>query len=219
MRKQTKGAIMRNILRGMNTQQSSLSRYILVVLCAAVVFTTLVLVILNTWMKTERLTGVPAIDQVLNGQSYEDGYKDGFLAAREKFTKSPPLPQNVEIKMVSGEIKTIGQDGLTMLVTSLDTDPLVDGVSDTRTVAITKDTKIIKRVMLTPEEMNKRTQAWAAEGAKKGTPPPAPFTDMAIKLSDLKVGMQISVTSDESLRLLESFTATTIVINQAAEVK
>ncbi len=199
----------------MNIQQGSLSRYILVVLCIAVVFTTLVLIALNSWVKNRELSGIPAIDQVLSGQTYEDGYKAGFMAAREKFSIKPPMPANIEVKMVNGEIQALSNDSMEVLVTSLDTDPTVDGVSDTRTVAIDKNTKIEKRINLQPEEINKRMADWSQDGAKKGEIPPLPYTLVPVKLSDLKVGMEITISSDESLRLAESFLAKSIMVNEA----
>lgn len=195
----------------MTNLKGSTSRYVLVALCVVVVLTTLALVIMNYWTKN---SGMPALDQVLSGQTYEDGYKAGFLAAREKFSKTPVLPQGMEVKSVFGEVKTVNKDSLTVLVTSLDTDPMVDGVSDTRTVNINKDTKIFKQISLSVDEFRNKMDAW--NQSDKSQPMPQPFKEVAMSLSDLKAGTKVTITSNEDVRLKDGFLATAISTTEAA---
>ena len=116
-------------------QPRSYSRYVLVALCIAVVFTALVLVALNAWMKQ------PGENMVFKGSGYTDGYRDGFNAAREKMKIVAGSDILEDATSSNGEVISVSSDRLVVKQTSLDTDPVVDGVDNERTVTLAKDAK------------------------------------------------------------------------------
>lgn len=198
-------------------KQISLSRYILVILCSSIVFTALVLVVLNSWMQNQRLATLGSgigIDQIFGSQSFENGYKAGYLAAREKYTKIAPLPAGTVVTALSGTVKSVSDKQIVVTATNLDTDPYVDGVSNDRTVLITASTTVMQRVFLSPEEQAKQMDRWSRSADKNKTSAPAPYTEKKLNLSDLKPGQTVAVMADEDIRLKESFTATQVVLTQ-----
>ncbi len=203
----------------MNNDKVSLSRYILVILCISIVFTALVLIILNSWVQNKRLSagslGIPAIDQVLFGQSFEDGYKAGYQAARSKYQRMAPMPEGVITQNLNGHIQSIGSEQLVVLADNLDVDEIVDGVSNKRTVVITTTTKIFFRQGLPPEEHMRQIEDWNKN--RSSDLPPIPYTEKLISLKDLSEGQTVSVTAAEDIRLLSSFNATEIVLYNAYE--
>lgn len=203
----------------MNNDKVSLSRYILVILCVSIVFTALVLIILNSWVQNKRLSqgtsGIPAIDQVLFGQSFEDGYKAGYLAARSKYQRIAPLPEGMTIMGLSGTVESINDKQLLVLAENLDVDEIVDGVSLKRTVMVNEQTKFLLRTPLSPEEQSKQIEAWSRNTGD--VPPPLPYTEKIISIKDIKVGQGVSITADEDIKLKESFTATEVILYQQPE--
>lgn len=206
-----------NGLSNMN-KQISLSRYILVILCASIVFTALVLVILNSWMQNQRLAslglGSTGVDQIFGSQSFENGYKSGYLAAREKYTMIAPLPAGAVVMALSGTISSVNDKQIVVTATNLDTDSYVDGVSNDRTVLITASTTIMQRIFLSPEEQAKQIDKWSKTADRSKTSPPAPYTENKLSLSDLKAGQTVAVIADEDIRLKESFNATQVILTQ-----
>lgn len=203
----------------MNNDKVSLSRYILVILCVSIVFTALVLIILNSWVQNKRLSdgglGIPAIDQVLFGQSFEDGYKAGYLAARSKYQTMVPMPEGAAIQNLNGQIQSIGSDQLVVMADNLDVDEIVDGVSSKRTVLIASTTKILFRQGLPPEEHMRQIEEWNKN--RTTDLPPISYIEKSLALKDLSEGQAVSVTAAEDIRLLTSFYATEIVLYKAPE--
>jgi len=196
----------------MNTQ-GSLARYILVVLCISIVFTTLVLIALNAWTTNNKLSlmslNTQSTEQPVGGRSYEDGYRAGYNAAREKLKNKPPIigPSFY----ITGQIVSIGNNLLTVKETNLDTDEIVDGVSDIRTVNITTSTKIVLRQQIDQKTFQSQMNDW--QKSSHNTPPPLPFTEKNIAFSDLKVDHQVSVRANEDIRLADKFDALQVVVN------
>ncbi len=197
---------------------TSLSRYILVILCSSVVFTALVLVILNSWMQNKRLAslglGGTGVDQIFGSQSFENGYKAGYQAAREKFAAVAPLPAGIAITAISGTIKSINGQQIVVTATNLDTDPYIDGVSNDRTIIVTASTTLMQRTFLSAEEQARQMDRWTKSADRDKTAPPSPFTEKPLKLSDLKVGQTVAVMANEDIRLKESFNATQVILDQ-----
>lgn len=205
----------------MNNDKVSLSRYILVILCVSIVFTALILIILNSWVQNKRLSsgggsGIPAIDQVLFGQSFEDGYKAGYLSARSKYQRMAPLPEGMQIMGLSGLVESVNDKQLVVMAENLDVDEIVDGVSLKRTAMVNEQTKFFLRTPLPLEEQSKQIEAWSRQSGD--IPPPLPYTEKNITIKDIKAGQNISITADEDIRLKVSFTAKEVILYQQPEI-
>jgi len=201
---------------------SSLSRYILVILCVAIVFTALILIVLNSIVQNKRLSGlksgIPAIDQIMVGQTFEDGYKEGYKVARDKCRFSMVTPPGSPIFNMDGTIRSVSADKIQFTAKNIDTDELVDGISNSRTIMMTTSTVISVRTYLTMEEQTKAFEA-AAKSTDKNKTMPMPYTEKVIKISDLKAGQEIIVIANEDVRLKEEFAAVQVIVNIMPEVK
>jgi hypothetical protein len=191
---------------------ASLSRYILVILCVSIVFTALVLIILNSWMQNKQLAGLSGVGGMLTGQTYENGFKEGYLAAREKYQTIQPLPEGASVASFSGNIESLSDSSINVRATNLDTNEIVDGVSDVRNVMIDENTKIFSRTLLPQEEQDRLYAAWQKSGAAQGNPPPKAYKETEIKLSDLQNGQTVMVTANDDIRLQNSFVASEVVL-------
>lgn len=195
--------------------QVSLSRYILVILCVSIVFTALTLIVLNSWVQNKRLSdltsNVPGLNQ-LTGKTFEDGYKAGYLAAKEKYRSVPPTPEGVAVLSLMGTINSVDGQQLSVTATSLDTDPTVDGVPNERTIVVSTSTSIVLRTNLSAQDFTKKMEEWNKSEDKTKVTPPTPYTEKSLSISDLKPGQTISVTSNEDLRLLTTIKAKQIVL-------
>lgn len=195
---------------------SSLSRYILVILCVAIVFTALVLIVLNSIVQNKRLSGlksgIPAIDQIMTGQSYEDGYRAGYKAAREKGGFSMPTPTGAPVLSLSGTIESVSADKVVFKVLSMDTDEFVDGVSSSRTALIATSTQILVRKYLNQVELAKQMEQTAKN---KGLP--IPYTEKTGTTTDLRPGQDIAVMAKEDIGLKDEFTVTQIIVTTMPE--
>jgi len=189
--------------------EKSLSRYILVGLSVSVVLTALVIVALNAYVTNRRLSGdgETFIGSALSSFSYNKGYKDGYEAARAKYSITP-----VEITQLNGTLIEIKDQKLTVQAENLDTDEFIDGVSNLRTVMISTSTKILSRTPISTEELDKRLAAWRRSGQQDTTPPPSAYDDEEIDFEDLNAGQMVAITAGEDIRLASSFTATEIIV-------
>jgi hypothetical protein len=192
---------------------ASLSRYILVILCVSIAFTALVLIALNSLMQNRKLSGASSgiVDQIFSNQAYENGYKAGYLAARDKFSKVAPLPEGAIVTSITGKVDSVDAKGVKLTVTNLDTDEYVDGVSNQRLALVTASTTIVTRSFLSAEEQAKQLERWSESGSKKA--PPVPYTEKAINLSGIKPGDNVIAVANEDVRLKDSFNATQLIVN------
>ena len=197
--------------------QVSLSRYILVILCVSIVFTALTLIVLNSWVQNKRLatltSGVPG----LTGKTFEDGYKTGYLAAKDKYRIIPQRPEGTPVMELSGTINSINNQQFVVTATNLDTDPTVDGVPNERTILIATSTSIVIRTNLTAEEFSKKMDEWSKSPDRLKSAPPAPYTEKTVAISSLQPGQTVSITSGEDLRLLTTIKAKQVVLTEAAK--
>ncbi|MBI4139020.1 hypothetical protein HY479_02610 [Candidatus Uhrbacteria bacterium] len=182
----------------------SYSRYLLTVLCVAVVITTLVLVGLNAW-----LTQPSGLS--LNGLGFnpdaerQAGYKEGYNAARDRLSTAGLCALPVESTVLTGSVMAVEQGLVIVVQESLDTDPLADGVPDERVVRIGPETKIFIQKEASPDEL-------AAASATPDTAP-IPVGRTAAKWTDIPTeGGRVRVSANEDIRLKEEFTAREIVI-------
>jgi hypothetical protein len=179
-----------------------------VVLSISVVLTALVIVALNAYVTNKQLAqngNSSFIDKAFSTFSYDDGYRDGYSAAREKFGVLPS-----EITAITGNVMDMDQSFVTIKAINIDTDEFVDRVSDIRKGLITASTTIMLRKVLTGEELDAAMIAWRKNPADN--PPPVPYTETKASLNDLSAGATVLITALEDIRLKESFYAQNIII-------
>lgn len=187
----------------METQKSA-SRYVLTALAVILVITAFILVGLNAFDLESRL-GL-SLGGRQSQQQAEEQYRLGYLAARSAYREVCPMAEKHGIQ-ISGTVTAIAGDKLTLDQDYFDTDPKIDGVTDVRTAKLVATTKIQAQTNKPSEQLNKEMAAF-----KPGpdATPPAPYTLSALKLSDLKIGDRVLITSGQDLRLSEEFDALTI---------
>ena len=161
----------------------------------------------------------------------QNTYQAGWNAAEQKLAQSgmvPGLDSNIPIKSISGTVEKIDGNKLTVKIVPLD--PLADPSTLERTVDVDNSTQFFQMVQKDPQEyqqemaafqktMQSQTQAQTSNTANKTNSaqpqtatPPMPFDKKQISLSDLKAGMQISITSNSDIKTAQEFTATEIDI-------
>ncbi len=161
----------------------------------------------------------------------QNTYQAGWNAAEQKLVQSgmvPGLNSNIPIKSLSGTVEKI--DGNKLTVKTVPLNPLADSSLDERIVDVDSSTKIFQMTQKDPQEyqkemaafqktMQSQTQAQISNTANKTNSakpqtatPPMPFDKKQISLSDLKAGMQISITSSIDIKTAQEFTATEIDI-------
>ncbi len=179
----------------------------MVVLSVSVVLTALIIVALNAYVTNKRLADGSSngfIDTAMSGLSYDEGYKAGYKAAREKFNIAPP-----EVQVMEGTVESLGSDSLQVKATNLDTDEFVDGISNIRTVMITTSTKIFTNEYLSEEDFDTEMNKWQNN---PNLPPPSPYIEKEIDSSELEEGARITVKANNNIRLESTFDAVRITI-------
>ncbi len=179
---------------------SHISRRVVLIIAALLVVTATTLVGLNAWNLQHHMSA--PISHV-----FSDPYVDGYNAARARYAMLCPQAVNTESRVLSGIVKSVNADSITINQDSLDVDERADGVSNVRTITLTPATPI-KQISI------KSAAQLAAEfsaSPNTKTPPPA-TAETSLKLTDLKIGTRITVTSDLSVRLLEKIPASSILV-------
>jgi len=184
--------------------QKSTSRYILTALAIILVITAFILVALNALKISTPLT------TMVSGQSADEAYREGFLAARDKYSGMCPII-TTDNNTIFGTVKSISGDKIIIEQSTFDTVERIDGVGDMRTIKTSADTKIEIAVAKDQETFQKELSEFKPSADKVVTPP-APVTLQAAALSDIQVGDTVRVSSDKNLRLESEITASEISI-------
>lgn len=188
----------------MEIQPSSTSRRILVALAIILVITAFALIALNAY------TIQPTPLRIVPKKTAEQGYVEGYLAARAKYqTLCPNI--GTEMTYFMGTIESVSGQSITVRQTSLDTDPTIDKISDVRTVTIGATTNIEKAITKTPEQMQADLLTFQ-KGLKAGATSTPPITSVALKTTDLKVGQTVYIQSGSDVRLAPIISASVIRI-------
>lgn len=187
--------------------QPSASRYILTALATILVITTFILVGLNALNLQKRFTapeGSPTATK---------GYQDGYLAARAKYSAMCPFV-NQRTNTVTGVITATSANSFTITQNSLDTDPIVDGIGDERTIAITPQTQITKNTPKDPKKLAEEQAQFIASNKSLTTAvPPSPVIQEAMSIGDLRVGQSVLVQSTASdIRFESTIYAQTVTV-------
>lgn len=149
-------------------------------------------------------------------------YQEGYDAAKKKIDDAhvfPPAP--TQATFLNGTIKSVGASSLVVEVTMTSPNPLeVSTASATRTVNVSKDTKITKHEQKSPEEVKKEFDDFQKGLAAGGPPldPPQSFKQVPIELGDLKAGDFVMMNADHDILKEASFAATGIDLITSAVV-
>ncbi len=191
---------------------TSKSRYILTSLAIIIVITAFILVGLNALHLENRLAS--SSFGKAGAVELDAKYVEGYLAARQKYQAMCPFA-NQPAYSLSGTVQSINTDGsLTVLQDSLESDELVDHVSDQRWITLTPNTIIMRSVAKSQEQFQKETAEFnsARAAGSAAVTPPSPMSEELVQLGDIPVGSRVRVESDQDIRTLERFSATRISV-------
>jgi hypothetical protein len=179
--------------------QPSASRYLMTTLAIILVITAFILVALNAFqIQTNPF-------RIMVKKTAEHGYVDGYLAARKNYQAICPLagqPTN----FFTGVVQSVSGQNVVVVEQSLETDPLVDHISNTRTVAVDANTIIQSSVTKSADEIAQDLKA-LQDSLKKGGVVPAPSNSVSATLSDIAPGQSVYIQSDQDVRLLSTIPA------------
>lgn len=189
--------------------ERSYSRYLLVVLCVAIVATAVVLVALNAYTNSrhqDAYATAPLDDAEGNA------YRDGFEAAKQRFEQYG-LGINDDTQTLVGSVQNVSGGKIRVLQENLMADALMSGVSDEREVTISASTKISRETKKPEAQFSAEQEAFMKLAPSPTTQPPAPSVVTSIRLSDIKPGDRLRITAQEKdVTLLPLITATEIVV-------
>ncbi len=178
----------------MNTSNTS-SRSLLTILAVILLFTAFALTGLNA-LNLERKLGTSA----------KENYAKGYLAARKNYQSICALAGR-ETTQLFGKVEFNDGKVLRVLQQSLDTDSLVDGISNLRTISVTEATTIQRVSKKSDEQFQKELEEFAKLKTPK-LPPPSPVSYQTLRLSDIPIGARIFIQSSNDVRLQETINAT-----------
>lgn len=160
---------------------------------------------------------------VIGGGNGKSSYQAGYGAARAKLEQSGLLrPEPAEIFSLTGTITKISSNTIFLKANQVVLDPLADPAPESRTVIVSSTTKILKQTPKTPDELAAEQEKYRRELTNMepdaAAPlPPSPATEEEIKITDLKAGDSIVVTSDENIKFATQITAKEIDLTVAPE--
>lgn len=146
-------------------------------------------------------------------------FNDGWNAAKDTLDQSGLIrSEPTEIFTVTGKIIAISGNTISMTADQVVANPLADQAPTERTVTIPAGTKIIKSTAKTREQLSAEMTAYEKSLAElkpdtERPSPPLPYAEQEIKLTDLKAGDTISVTSDQNIKFATEIVAKEIKIN------
>lgn len=157
-------------------------------------------------------------------KGYDTGYNAGYNFAWDKAAKlvdsikTPIIPQtdfqSMEMRSISAKIKNVSASDFSLTVEAypVSSNPLSEDSKPTaREIKINAETKIVKLISKTPEEIQEET-------AKKSEETPAPiasffpFSEKEITFDQLKVGDMIIISSDKDIKKETKITAAKIAV-------
>lgn len=199
---------------GMHTKITSYSRYILVVLCVSVVFTTIALIALNAAFQQRNFGSKLQLSS--SGSTDNDlqmAFGSGYQAARQNLMDKGLLIGELDPKYLTGVVTKNDDSGLFVMQTSLDSVPAVDGVEDERQIIISPTTKFYSETSKSSEDFARELEAYAKISlTENSNPAPLPVIKKAATLTDIKVGDKVKILSEQSVRFAPLIQATQINI-------
>ncbi len=155
----------------------------------------------------------------------ENTFQAGWDAAKQRLAESgfAPAIAGMEIKTISGEVKEIKGNKISLKIRPLE--PLADPKLDNRSVVVDDNTKIYNLVSRDPVEYQKEMDAYNKKMQEQMNKPateaqplvfPEFFIKKEVRLSDLKAGQQITVTTDKDIKNVQEFKAIEITLQSTA---
>jgi len=153
----------------------------------------------------------------LGGGGYDSGYAAGLAAAKKKIQDSGIIPFAPETVMsVSGTVKSVDSDSFVINANPISPNPLDTRGPNQRTVMVSDKTKITVRISMSPDELSaamKKFQDAIKANNGTATPPPSPFTEKTVAITDIKIGMAVTVTAAENIKDAVIIKATAVSFN------
>jgi len=148
------------------------------------------------------------------GKSYESGYAAGKNDAKKLLEESGVLPPSpAVVNTLSGSVKSV--DGNKIIITvngRVSMNPFDEQGSAERTVVVSDKTDLKVQVPMSPDEQAAAMKKFQEEmKAGKIVTPPTPFTEEKISTDAIKIGMIITVTSDDNIKTASTINASKIV--------
>ncbi|MHA1251766.1 MAG: hypothetical protein ACTSRP_17380 [Candidatus Helarchaeota archaeon] len=150
----------------------------------------------------------------------QNTFEAGWNAAKQRLQETGYLPPVLdEIFTISGQVQGIENNKITLNIHPLE--PLADPELDVRIIEVDENTKIyqlkekeFEQYEKEMKEYNKKMkeQVDAPELAPESIIPPEPFIKETAKLSNIRQGQEITVTSKENIKNKKQFRAIEIVI-------
>jgi len=145
-------------------------------------------------------------------QAYQLGLEKGKAEIEEKYQTKieeifPSMPESEEIFSVSGKIEEIKEKTLVLEETIYPANPFEEPEKRKWQVKITDSTELVKRVEKTSEEIAKEMGITEE--------PILPFKEVEIEFSELKVGQEVMVESEENIKGKTEFEAKKIILQPA----
>ncbi len=182
---------------------------------------TIVIIVAIVFFCLGYIISLPTNKTSLNNTVGQNTYQAGWEAAKQRLAETgfAPIMEGMEISAVSGEVKQIQENKISLKIQPLL--PLADPDLDNRIIEIDSNIKIYqleeKDNNEYQEELNgfnltMQRQMENSELNQEMIMPPEPFTKKAASLSDIKVGAQINVEAGEDIKNLKEFDVITITI-------
>ena len=144
----------------------------------------------------------------------QKGYQSGFSAAQDSLARNTGnVPTPSDVRTVIGTVTAISGTKFTLSVTQPASG--TDQSLSTRTVSIDASTTVMRVALKDPATYRAEVSAYAAkQQGQTGSVgmPPANFTIVGARFSDIKVGDPVSVLSIANIKSLKYFTARYIEI-------
>lgn len=162
----------------------------------------------NTMKKTLVVSIIVGLVALAAG--YAIGMKlgnDGATAEyNNKLEQLKKSSSQAEVKAISGTVKSVNGNTLTVETTSLGN--LFDVAPQVREVTVGTNTKIIKREPMGQADFQKLQETYRLLGYSVSTP----VRQVNASISDIKTGDRVAITSGQDIKTNSSFKATEIVI-------
>ena len=147
---------------------------------------------------------------IVGGLSFYAGQIMGVQQTTQKYEQKVKTAFNIpdEIKNISGQIKSIGDNSLVIEGILPTYNPLAQNQSKEYTFSINDETKIISRKIKSSDELGKTPSDVSF----------SPFVDRSILINDLKIGATIEITAKDNLKNINKSIAEQIIYMNMSEL-